>query len=759
MRHAGEKLELALAPYITHNETMLPLYSTVTGTVLSNPAHLDATYWRRNLESPVIFNTAIQSLFDHQKDRAKLFVEIGPDSTLAAPLRQIVSLQSVQSYYIPTLLKNADQTHCLLKAVGEIHSHGGLVNFAALYPLGTVLADLPVYPWDRTSIDWRESRVSHNWRFRKHPHHELLGSRMLEASDIEPAWRNLLSPRNVTWLRDHQVLGEMVFPCAGYLAMVNEAMRQLFNTQECTVRNLHMKIPLVLPMSEIDNVEIVTSLRPTRINDQLDSKWYEFSISSYDGSEWIKHTVGKVISGVEVMATAAPAPQRFSRLVSSAFWYRTLAKVGLQYGPHFQGLEDITADPLSFRATATLHGRSVVSESSHALHPTAIDQCLQLFSVAACKGKAIHMTELYIPVFIDEVCLGENRDSMKVQVTSNSFTGNQGQGDVLLMAEGNTVLSMSGVTLARLDQRKENESSGIPLLSEVEWKPDLDLLPRRLQLPTPKSREDIIGLLARASALSMILVYRKIADVKPCSELFQSYKTWLQKQIQEMQNRGMSAIPEVQGWSQMDSGSLQLQQQTIDQQLKARNLEFISELSQMVVEDKIFACEGVSDSSFAPEKNEKLERLDDWISSLSDLSEWFSLLRHSTPNLRILEVGGGRGSFSSSVLKYLTDNELTHCSQYTWTEMLHIDDAVRDRLQDYKQVEFKQFNINLDPSQQGLSEGAYDLVIASNVGHIQLPGHLVIADSHKARYWGGRSGNCPEKYRKNFEPGWTTSTS
>ena len=726
MKNVGADFELAIAPHIAHSDTMLPLYSTVMGTILSNPGHLNAAYWRKNLESPVLFSTAVQTLLDQQKDHPTLFVEIGPHFTLSGPLRQIVSSQSIQSYYIPTLLKNKNQSHCLLKAVGEIYSHGCVVNFAAFQPTGNVLCDLPTYPWDRQSIDWQESRLSRNWRFRKHPHHELLGSRMLEASDIEPAWRNLLSLRNVPWLSDHKVFGETVFPCAGYVAMINEAMRQLFNTQECTIRNLHMKVPLILSMSERDVVEIVTTIRPVRISDRLDSKWHEFTISSHDGNEWTKHTVGKAVAGFDNLTTAASAPQQFARLVSSRFWYQKLAKVGLQYGPQFQGLEDITADPVGFTASATIRGRSNGSENCHALHPATIDQCLQLFSVAACKGRALHLARLFIPMFIDEITLGQNRDLMKVQVSGSRVSGNQGQGSVALVADDNMVLSMSGVTFAQLDQSKGSEASGIPLLSEGEWQPDLGLLPAHLQLPMSKDRGDTAGLLARASVLSMILVHRKIAGVNPDSEHLQGYKRWLHAQIQKLEERGISAIPEAQAWAQMDDGSLNLQWHTLDQQLKGEKLDFISELSQLSVKEKTAACEGLSGPS---ERSNAYQKLDDWISSLSDLSDWFSLLRHNNPKLRILEFGGETGSFSSSVLQHLTSDGLTLCSQYTWTDSLHIDPAVKERLKDYKQVEFKPFDVNQDSESQGFHGNLYDLVIASNVCYNHFLGMVVIADS------------------------------
>lgn len=43
------------------------------------------------------------------------------------------------------------------------------------------------------------------WRFRKHREHELLGQRVLESSDIEPAWKDFIKVGDVLWLGDHHV--------------------------------------------------------------------------------------------------------------------------------------------------------------------------------------------------------------------------------------------------------------------------------------------------------------------------------------------------------------------------------------------------------------------------------------------------------------------------------------------------------------------------------------------------------------------------
>ncbi|GES63921.1 polyketide synthase [Aspergillus terreus] len=63
-----------------------PFFFSVTGKQ-EQDLRLDAAYWQRNLESPVLFRAAVSELLDHVDDVA--FLEIGPHAALAGPIRQI----------------------------------------------------------------------------------------------------------------------------------------------------------------------------------------------------------------------------------------------------------------------------------------------------------------------------------------------------------------------------------------------------------------------------------------------------------------------------------------------------------------------------------------------------------------------------------------------------------------------------------------------------------------------------------------------
>ncbi|KAJ5279937.1 hypothetical protein N7478_005309 [Penicillium angulare] len=711
----GPVFEGTITPYIEYRDKMLPMYSTVTGVVISDPRQLNAGYWRKNLESPVLFLQAMNTLISENQSTMGLFVEVGTHNTLSGPLRHIFSSHKSQNYYIPTLRKNQCQSIRLLGTVGELYCYRCPVDFAAVSGIGSVLVDLPVYPWDRSSINWQESRLSKNWRFRQHPHHELLGSRMLEATDLEPAWRNSLNLENVQWLNDHQVSQETIFPCAGYIAMINEAIRQLHGVQFCTIRRLYMKTPLILPSNSGETVELVTSMRSMRLNDRIDSDWYEFTIASFDGSKWTKHTVGETRPGAEDLKAQSPEILQFPRLVSSELWYERLANLGMEYGPQFQGLEDITANPVQFAANASIREAPEKDNRRDAVHPVNIDQCLQLFSVAASNGRSVRLTALYLPMYIEEICIGCGGSRMKAEAHGTGSEGNRAQGDVILVTDDRMILHMRGVTFAQLDRVDLTETSHIPLFSHAVWRPDIDLLSGDLQLSTPTENCEELRLFGQASFLSMVLTLRKISRKKAYSEPLEMYMRSLQKEVDALDKLGIEGTSGENIWTQKSIEGLELDWNLISQSLKSKHLGFMSELGSATIDNATAAFDLPSHELTPLHLGDAQQMYEDWVTSLRILPEWISLLCHSRPSLSILEIGGGDGSFSSNLLRLLTSDKQYSYSQYTWSDIGNIKATIQERLADYPSLHFQSLDITKDPIEQGFQPKSMDLVIASEL--------------------------------------------
>ncbi|OCL09857.1 hypothetical protein AOQ84DRAFT_403376 [Glonium stellatum] len=75
-------------------------------------------------------------------------------------------------------------------------------------------------------MTWYESRLSSNFRNRKHPRHDLFGAPVPDWNPDQLEWRHFLRLLENPWMKDHVVTGSYVYPGVGYIIMAIEAEAQ-----------------------------------------------------------------------------------------------------------------------------------------------------------------------------------------------------------------------------------------------------------------------------------------------------------------------------------------------------------------------------------------------------------------------------------------------------------------------------------------------------------------------------------------------------
>ncbi|MEU2064903.1 SDR family NAD(P)-dependent oxidoreductase [Streptomyces sp. NPDC013455] len=123
----------------------VPLYSTVTGTVLDG-SELDVDYWYRNLREPVRFEATVRALLDAGHE---LFLEMSPHPVLTLAVQQTAEAADRPAAALGTLRRAEGGPRRLLSALGEAFCHGAEVDWSAVLPAGTSRADLPTYAFQR----------------------------------------------------------------------------------------------------------------------------------------------------------------------------------------------------------------------------------------------------------------------------------------------------------------------------------------------------------------------------------------------------------------------------------------------------------------------------------------------------------------------------------------------------------------------------------------------------------------------------------
>lgn len=699
MVEVGEEYYRMMEHDVIGNKPNKLFFSSVTGRLLTKLDNLGARYWQSNLQSPVLFKGAVESILQHPSGQDAVFLEIGPHSALAGPLRQILAHHKIAAPYSATVTRNQDSTVTMLSAIGQLYLWNIPVDFKALQPNGSTLCNLPPYPWNHETSYWNESRITREWRFRKFPYHNLLGLRAVESSDLEPLWRNRLRLDHVSWVTDHKVNDDIIFPFAGYVAIAGEAIRQISRHDDgFTLRHVVVNAPLVL--SEGKATEIVTTFRKHRLSDELDSQWWEFSVGSYNGSIWMKHCIGLV----KAQAEFPGSPEDFtptSRKVQSSAWYETMRRVGLNYGPRFQGLIDIQTSTSQQLAKATIAKTEENDMWNYHIHPTVVDFFLQLLSVAVAQGLSRHMDTLTLPTMVEEISI--QRCEATVNMNASAATDGRraiiGQGAGL--ADGKCVLRMSGVKLSPVEMNENVRRSDTHPTAKLEWQPDITFQgPKELFKPSI-DRKSYASLIDELTNLCVASTRRSLGDSESVVPHMENFRRWINNYTPTVENMSQEAM------------SLKIS-------------DIVKTLSTTPAAVAATAMQNLL-SNIVDISNDEIEALeilleDDILTNLysfindCDRSSFIQLLAHKKPTLRVLEIGAGTSGVTESTMKVLapTDDRRLY-SKYVLTDVnADFFMEAKERFRSLPNMEYTALDINKDPEEQGFEEGQYDLVIATN---------------------------------------------
>ncbi|OLN97381.1 Lovastatin diketide synthase LovF 1 [Colletotrichum chlorophyti] len=736
MRAAADDFMSRLQNLIHPKDPTIPFYSSVTGEIATD---LSPSYWVKNVISPVIFSTAVQRLLDDFN--APTFIEIGPHSALAGPVRQILQQKNRTAQYIPTLVRNEHAVAAVLKTAGDLWLAGTDIDLGSVVPSGKFLTDLPTYQWHYDEEFWLETRLSRNWRMRKFDHHEILGTRVEEISDACPAWRCKLRLEDVPWLRDHVVLGDIVFPAAGYITMVGEALRQLKGTVDFTLSHVSLEAALVLSDS---SVELVTVLNPAKRNSSLEPGWYDFSVSSLnEGSEtWVSHISGRCRAGSE-FERLGPDAQPFPRKVSTSSFYSTWKRFGLNYGTSFRNLANVSSHVTDLKAAATLE-KSLPSQevSVYSIHPATLDSSMHLAMISACRGLEKNFRQLAVPTYIEEVYVSKPKG--KVEVVGRTDVNGQGKSisNITGISNGEVVIDICGLEVSSFSDNSDGSEDDPHAGCILEWKPDVDFtdiskLIRRLPVaPCISSLDELV--------LACNVDLRSQLQFLPATQPHLiNFKSWVDASYRQAMT---GQYPEVLNSFDLATMSYNTRDELIFRILLSCRGTASKDVAVAIHRVHTFASAYFSGSAHAVKTLQSEDHLTGIQELLRDVdfSDFLKLLAHKKPSMRILHIGAStEGDVISSTLFSSNESDRMFGSfVYTGTTN-KASKADQKRIGAFQGVEYKQLCIESDPASQGFVEESFDLIISEptlvpvsvpamqNIRRLLKPrGHLILQHSN-----------------------------
>lgn len=302
----------------------ISMFSSVTGKLLDRA--VDIKYWKTNMTSPVRFEEAAREMLS-SIDGPDFLIELGPSGALAGPVGQIkksLGSKGDKVQYCAASSRGSKSANSLYDVAGKLFIAGGAIDFSKVNEdvndpdakAPGVIIDLPNYVWNHSTKYWHESEASKDWRYRKFPHHDLIGTKILGTSWNAPSWKKNLRVEDLHWLKDHRVsfrliksiaslickqMGhEIVFPAAGFVAMAVEGLYQsrlaihmindtpVPNKHRYRLRNCTFAKALVLEENG-EGRKIMLTINPCP---GVKDSWHEWKVSSLIGDAWTEHSRG-----------------------------------------------------------------------------------------------------------------------------------------------------------------------------------------------------------------------------------------------------------------------------------------------------------------------------------------------------------------------------------------------------------------------------------------------------------------------------------
>ncbi|CAG8888844.1 unnamed protein product [Penicillium egyptiacum] len=690
---------------VVGNAHTIPFFSSISGQYLAPAAksRFGPKYWQTNLECPVLFTSAVSSTIkQHVGPSKQVFLEVGPHAAMAGPLRQILTQSSSSASYISTLTRRTDSAESWLSALGQLFAQHVSFNLQALMPTGNALSDLPPYPWDHHRSHWSESRIAHEWRMRKYPHHDLLGAKVPETTDLEPVWRNLLHIENAPWIRDHKINADIIFPFAGYIAMAAEAIHQITGIEEAVeFRNIAVRTALVI--NESSPKEVVTTFHRLRLADSLDSEWWEFSIASHNGHTWTKHCSGEIQARDETVAMRNRVGEQedLPRKASSKRWYDTMRSEGLDYGYHFESLGNITTTTTGARvARAQVRNNWHGDEQSYHLHPVILDSYFQLLSIAARYGLTYDYHQV-IPASVGSLIL--RRCSVNNLVVSAIAvpTGSGVCGTGTVAAGDENIIELSKVRLTSFTNGGVEERA--PITARSEWVPHIETEALSTLVEPTRVNQVYAATLDELVSRSISASRRSTAGLDIIPEL-RRYKAWLDE---------TPCCSE-----ELDDAILNARIETLARSLESTSVAHIAKAITLVTDNASALLSGRKKAFELLDTENTIGKFIRFLEEF-DGSAFFNCLGHQKPNLRVLELGAGIGSATAGIVEDLTrpDGQVLFSHYVVSDPSPGIIEALKTRFQGLPNMSFEAFDIGIDVEPQGFDERDFDLIIAAGVLH------------------------------------------
>ena len=691
---------------------------------------LSDTYWSNNMVRPVLFSQAVSYAFS-EKGPFDQVIELGPHPALKGPTAQTIEEVTGEKIpYASCLGRGKNSVEAMAEGLGKVFANlasgvvdfNGYESFLSGLPGPRLVKDLPSYYWDHERSFYHESRMSMARRTHSRSSHELLGTRQTDNCTQDIRWRNLFNPREIPWLKDHQIQGQPVFPGAGYISTALEAIKESMNGAKISTIEIRDFVIAQAMMIEDDHaVEILVSLTNIRRSDkELSAHFAFFSQEGKDSADMAENASCdiSVLLGEANSAALPPRPATDNQIfeLDENRFYNAVSRLGYGYTGPFRALSGLKRK-LNVATGFIMVPETTATFGKLLVHPAELDAAIQSMILAYCYPGDTSLRTIQVPTSID--CIRFNipfcettKSGSKLQFRSSVAPGDSGDinGDVEVYREdGSTTM----IQLQGLHTKPLTAEDDLNIFSECTWdleSPIGSFL--TLEGDDLSSEKEIFSAVERVAYF-----YLKNLD--------ESIPRSARQNLAEHQARLFNYVDHT--LCKVERGDLahlpkESLQDTHEDILKliAKYPDSIDlQLMHAVGENLPAVMRGEMNMLEPMVQNQMLNRF--YVDALGmqrylrDLTRLAGQISHRYPHMNVLEVGAGTGGATKVILRDLDNAFGSYC--YTDISTGFFNQAKEVFRSHEAKMVFKALDIEKDISEQGFEEHSFDLVIANLVVH------------------------------------------
>ncbi|KIL51085.1 type I polyketide synthase [Jeotgalibacillus campisalis] len=424
------------------NKPIIPIYSTVTGKKYQED-DFNQLYWWRNVREPVRF---AEGCFELLNEGYNAFLEIGPHPVLQNSIKECMNSYGAEGFTLSSLRRKSPEMNEIDATLANLYIQGGKIAFNQLFD-NKKFAKFPMYPWQKER-HWIETELAKIDRLgiKSHP---LLGRKLNSPLDV---WENEFNLNGLPFIEDHKISGTVVFPGAGYVDMALSAVKELFGGESnVSVREIKFKKALFLNRHQ--NIQM--RLEYKRENGEF--RIFSRLIQKDESNQWEEHSSGFALPSSKSNNEKFQLDsirKSMEETVSKEKCYQHFGNLGLEYGPTFQGIEQLWRKSNAAMAKVKVKTEFIDQLSNYTTHPAILDLCFQVMAAALPFDEN---PKVYMPTEVGDGCVFNKLSTeMWIYSTVKESKDSYLLGDIYLIDEqGEILVQIKDCMAVSLSNEKE----------------------------------------------------------------------------------------------------------------------------------------------------------------------------------------------------------------------------------------------------------------------------------------------------------------